>query len=59
MSDDKFKCPYCGTETAKRHKNSNRRSCECQRLYEKPDFNGKKYMVLYKKDGTKEVIKNG
>lgn len=56
MIIDRIKCPYCGTETA-RDVHTKRCACVCHRLHEYNDLNGKKYNVLYKKDGTKEVIK--
>lgn len=56
MTDNHIKCPYCGT-FAERQNNTKRVVCECRRLHEYADFNGKKYIVLYKKDGTKVVMK--
>lgn len=49
-------CPYCGTET-KINKRTRRITCECKRLH-KYLFGGGGYTVLYKKDGTKEIIRN-
>lgn len=56
MQIEKVKCPYCGT-IAVRDMHTRRVACECRRLHEYKDLNGKNYNVLYKKDGTKEVIK--
>lgn len=50
------KCPYCGTFAEIQNK-TKRVVCECRRLHEYADFNGNKYIVLYKKDGTKVVMK--
>lgn len=49
-------CPYCGTTPAK-DKHTKRSACACHRLHEYTDVNGKKYTVLYKKDGTKEIMR--
>lgn len=56
MTIEQIKCPYCGTSVAKDIR-TKRTTCNCRRLHEKPDFNGKKYTVLYKKDGTKEIMR--
>ncbi|MDE7406455.1 MAG: hypothetical protein K2M89_06255 [Clostridiales bacterium] len=53
---ESIKCPYCGTTTTL-HKHTKRRACACRRLHEYIDVNGKKYNVLYKKGGTKEIIR--
>lgn len=50
------KCPYCGTAATKRDIHTKRITCECKRLHKYTDFNGKQYDVLYKKDGTKEIM---
>ena len=53
---NRIKCPYCGTTLAK-DKHTKRSACACRRLHEYTDFSGKKYTVLYKKDGTKEIMR--
>lgn len=50
-------CPYCGTKPIKNIR-TQRTKCECCRLHENT-FNNKKYWVLYRKDGTKEIMRNG
>lgn len=56
MELEKVKCPYCGTATTVLHRSRKMYSCECGRMYRHTDLNGKIYNVIYKKDGTKEVI---
>lgn len=53
---NQIRCPYCDTVTTK-DKHTKRRVCACRRMHEYTDVNGKKYTVLYKKDGTKEIIR--
>lgn len=52
---EKVKCPYCQT-VPKKQKRTRRVTCECHRLHEYKDVNGKIYFVLYTPDGTKELI---
>ena len=55
MKCEQIKCPYCGT-AVKQDVRTKRFVCKCRRLHEYANFNGKKYTVLYKKDGTKELM---
>lgn len=53
-----FKCPYCGTAGGGiKDVHTKCIVCERRRLHEYNNFNGKKYLVLYKKDHTKEIIR--
>ncbi len=54
MTAERVICPYCGT-SPKKNVHTHRVVCACSRLHEYQDFNNKKYNVLYKKDGTKEI----
>ncbi len=49
------KCPYCGSVPVT-HCRTKRTVCKCRRMH-KYKFNGKIYVIIYKPDGTKEVIK--
>lgn len=56
MIENKTVCAYCGT-TPQKNVHTRRTTCECRRLHEHRDFDGKTYTVLYNKDGTKEIRK--